>query len=203
MFKIQLKMMIAVLASSAIAASVMADEGSHAGWKVNESVEVSDHYLFNTSTVVDGATILIRDFDNSIVRGTITSRALNPEAAYSIWIVVFNRPKYCAAAYMCGLGDLGNPKVEVSVFWGGGFIADANGYANTSFSIVPGRTDRELFAVPGDYGLANLKGAEIHIVLRTHGEAGFAGTVAQQIGTANGACDGCANQFASIHIPQL
>ena len=195
------KAMLAVLACSALVTATAADEGEHAGWKVRESVEVSDHYLFNTDTMVDGATILIRDFNNRIVRGTITSSALNPEAAYSIWIVVFNRPNHCAIANECGLGDLGNPNVEVSVFWGGGFIADSNGYANTAFSIVPGHTDRELFAVPGDYGLSNLKGAEIHIVLRTHGQAGFAGSVATQIGTANGACDGCENQFASVHVP--
>ena len=50
-------------------------------------------------------------------------------------------------------------------------------------------------------GLQNTKKAEIHVVLRTHGPAGLAGTVADQIGTANEACPvaGCQNKFFSVH----
>ena len=170
-----------------------------------ESVEISDHYVFNTSERVDGATILIRNFRDQVVEAAISTRALEPEVAYSIWWAVFNRPQYCVTPGHCGLIDLevngGDPRVRVSVFWAGGFVADDFGTANLSLRLVPGRTTRELFANSRNYGLIDLRRAELHLVLRTHGPAGLAGTVGEQIGTANLACPpgGCANVFSSIH----
>ena len=71
-------------------------------------------------------------------------------------------------------------------------------------SSTPRRTERELFASSRNSGLRNLKGSEIHVVLRSHGPAGVAGTIAEQIGTANLACpsEGCQNVYTSIHVPE-
>ncbi len=173
--------------------------------KARESVEVSDHLIFGTTTTVNGATILVRDKRNRVINATITSRALEPDTAYSIWWAVFNYPRFCIEPYRCALADLGpqgDPRVKPSVFWAGGFLSDIYGFANTAIRLVPGRTKRELFA-GGDFGLQNFGGAEIHVVLRSHGTAGMAGPVAQQIGTASEACppEMCSNVFASIHIP--
>jgi len=171
-----------------------------------ESVEVSDHHVFNTADKVNGATTLIRNFRHKDVVAHISSKALEPDTAYSIWWAVFNRPRFCAQAFECAVSDLetfgGDPRVKASVFWGGGFVSDESGTANTSIQLMKGRTGRELFANTKNYGLQNLAWAEIHLVLRTHGPAGLAGPVASQIGTANEACpvDGCKNVFASIHI---
>ena len=170
---------------------------------VRESVEVSDHLVFNTSTVVDGATILVRDKRDKVITATITSRALESDTTYSIWWAVFNYPQFCIEPFSCSLVDLGkdaDPRVKPSVFWGGGFIADMYGLGNTAIRLTPGRTSRELFAGK-NYGLQNFRGAEIHIVLRSHGLTGAAGSVAQQVGTAMEACpaEGCSNVFASIH----
>ena len=166
---------------------------------VRESVEVAQHHLFASETEVNGATILIRDFQNQVVDINVTTKALVPDTAYSIWIAVFNKPRQCATPYQCGLGDLSSAQVEASVFWGGGVISDAFGYGTTQMKLVPGRTERELFT-GGDYGLANMK-AEIHVVLRSHGTIGVAGNLATQIGTARQACppENCSNDFASIH----
>lgn len=175
---------------------------------VRESVEVRDHYVFGTTERVSGATILVRDYRNEVVDATVTSSALQPGWAYSIWVAVFNYPEYCAEPFACSTRDLeinqGDPRVKASVFYGGGLIADAGGYGATSFKIVPGRTRRELFAMSRDYGLQNLRHGEIHVVLRSHGMAGATGAVAEQIGTASAGCpaEGCRNVFASIHAPQ-
>ena len=175
---------------------------------VKESVEVSNHVIFNTSDIVDGATILIRDVRNRVINATITSRALDPDTAYSIWWAVFNNPQFCAEAFSCKVSDLevfgGDPRIKASVFWGGGFVSDGFGTANTSLRLTPGRTQRELFAQTQDHGLKNFWDSEIHVVLRSHGPTGLAGTVAEQIGTANLACPpaGCQNAFASIHIAE-
>lgn len=170
-----------------------------------ESVEIANLHVFNTSEIVDGATILIRNFRDQVVEASLSTRALELEVAYSIWWAVFNRPQFCAVPGVCRVTDLevngGDPRVKVSVFWGGGLVADTFGTANVSLRLYPGRTTRELFANSRNYGLIDVRRAEIHMVLRTHGPAGVAGTVGEQVGTANRACplDGCRNVFASIH----
>jgi hypothetical protein len=196
----------AILLSAAVAGAAETRETAAASM-VRESVEVSNHHVFNTSNVVDGATVLIRNFRDDVVEATVSTRALEPEVAYSIWWAIFNRPQYCVIPYECGLPDLeingGDPRVRVSVFWGGGLVADMSGTANHSVRLLPGRTDRELFANSKNYGLIDIRRAEIHLVLRTHGPAGIAGTVGEQVGSAFLACpsSGCVNAFASIHRP--
>ncbi len=189
-----------------VAGATMAQQSvSSSSTQLAESVEVANHHVFGTSDPVDGATILIRNYRDQIVEATITSRALEADTAYSIWWAVFNRPQFCNVPYACTGGDLeingGDPRVRASVFWGGGFVSDSMGYANTAITLRPGRTKRELFAQSRPYGLRNLRTAELHVVLRSHGRAGEAGPVSVQIGTASQACptDGCFNAFASIH----
>lgn len=172
------------------------------GNRVRESVEVAEHFMFGDPPMqVAGATILIRDFAARIVTATVTSSALVPHHAYSIWWVVFNNPQNCATPYECAGSDLGDPLVRGSVFWGGGLLADGDGYGNTQIELRRGRTDRELFGPMLDTGLQDIRNAEIHLVLRTHGPAGLAGGVGQQVGSANEACPpgGCQNVFFSVH----
>lgn len=174
------------------------------GFYVNESVEVSNHIVFPSGPEVDGATILVRDFRNQVVRIDVTSAALEPDTTYSIWLAVFNSPDQCAIPGECSVPDIFNPDVRASVFWGGGLLSNADGYGSTTMTLQPGRTDRELFAIPSDLGLQDIRNAEIHVVLRSHGPVGVAGPVAMQLGTASAACPGgdpmnCFNAFASVH----
>lgn len=175
----------------------------------NENIEatsVSDHVIFNTDQIVNGATILIRDGYSNSVSATISSNALESDTAYSIWWAIFNEPGFCAEPFACTVSDLevfgGDAQIKASVFWAGGFVSDQSGTANTALRLGLGTTSRERFAQTKDYGLQNLWGAEIHLVMRTHGPTGIAGSVAEQIGTANMACppDGCQNVFASVHL---
>lgn len=204
--KVQLSLKVAavLVLSSTLLNTVLADDKRR---YVRESIENSDHYAFNTSDRVNGATTLVRDFENREVVAHISSKALEPDTAYSIWWAVFNRPRYCEEPYTCKVSDLeamgGDPRVRASVFWGGGFVSDDSGTSNTTIELNAGRTGRELFGNTKNYGLQNLIWAEIHVVLRSHGPVGVAGPVSDQIGTANEACpdDGCKNVFASVHKP--
>jgi hypothetical protein len=173
------------------------------GYYVDESVEVADHHVFPMGAEVDGATILVRDFRNKVVRMDVTTAALEPDTAYSIWLAVFNSPEHCGTPHNCLVSDLGNPDVRASVFWGGGLISDGDGHGSTTMTLQPGRTGRELFANTPDLGLQDIRRAHIHVVLRSHGPIGVAGSVASQIGTAWDACPGtgCFNAFASVHVP--
>lgn len=188
--------------SLVLAVPVLSMANGHLLPPVRESVEVGEHFAIgDPPTQVNGATILIRDFEAEIVTATLTTSALEPHHAYSIWWVVFNYPKNCAVPWECGSGDLANPAVGGSVFWGGGLLADGDGYGNTQIEMRRGITNRELFGPMRDLGLQNIWRGEVHLVLRTHGMAGVAGGVGEQIGTANEACppDGCQNVFFSIH----
>lgn len=175
----------------------------------SESVDVSDHVLFNTDTVVDGATVLVRDRNQNSVTANLSSRALEPDTAYSIWWAVFNQPQYCAEQFNCVVNDLevfgGDSRIQASVFWAGGVLSDQAGIANISLNLRQGTTTRELFAQTEPHGLQNLMGAEIHLVLRTHGPAGVAGRIAEQIGSANMGCppDDCQLVLASIHRAEM
>ena len=192
----------ALLVSAAAAADGYWEHRRLAG---GEMVQVADHYVFNTDEMVNGATVLVRDLRHRQVNATISSKALAPDTAYSIWWAIFNRPQYCATPNACKITDLeifgGDPRIRASVFWAGGFVSDAFGTANTSLRLRPGRTSRELAVQSRNYGLMNLARAEIHLVFRTHGVAGQAGPLAAQVGTENEACpeEGCSNVFASIH----
>lgn len=187
-----------------IAAVPLTAQAEH-GRYVQESIEVADHFMFVPDAdpvIVPGATILVRDIKADIVTATVTSTALMPNDVYSIWWVVFNKPWKCMTPWQCGSSDLGNPATKSSVFWGGGIIADGDGYGTTQMEMRPGKTRRELFGpLLTDTGLQNLKFAEIHVVLRTHGPAGMAGTVAKQLATVGEACPSpdCANRFFSVH----
>lgn len=194
---------VAVVAAWVVALPVVA-QASHKAF-VSESIQVADHFMFVPDAdpiIVPGATILIRDFKADIVTATVTSSALVPNDAYSIWWVVFNRPWKCMTPWACGSGDLSNPATKSSVFWGGGILASSEGYGTTQLQMRPGRTNRELFGpLRTDTGLQNIRKAEIHVVLRTHGPVGMAGTVAQQLGTVGEACPlpDCANKYFSVH----
>ena len=172
------------------------------GYYVDESVEVAKHHVFPAGAEVDGATILVRDFRNKVVRMDVSTAALEPDSAYSIWLAVFNSPEYCGIPHDCMPADLGNADVRGSVFWGGGLISDGDGHGSTTMTLQPGRTDRELFANMSDLGLQDIRRAHIHVVLRSHGPIGVAGSVADQIRTAWLACPGtgCFNAFTSLHV---
>lgn len=190
----------------ALASGQAIADGNHKGSYVKETVQISDHQMVGSGMEVDGATTLIRDYRNKVIHANVTTNALEPDFAYSIWWVVFNNPQYCASPYACASSDLeingGDPRIKASVFYGGGMLADGGGSTNTVMTLLPGKTKRELFAQSRDWGLRNIRKAEIHVVIRSHGLAGIAGPVSKQIGTGNEACpeSGCANKFFSIHL---
>ncbi|NKB98930.1 MAG: hypothetical protein GKR90_10615 [Pseudomonadales bacterium] len=168
----------------------------------HEFYDVQPMQVFGGGGEVNGSAVLTRDYRNKLLTAdlALAPNVLMPGDAYSIWWVVFNKPKNCTTAFSCSASDLGNKAVKGTAFWAGGFVADGFGGANLTISVGKGKNDREVFA-GGDYGLRALSRAEVHLVIRTHGPAGVAGSLARQIGTANESCpvSGCQNQFASLH----
>jgi len=152
-------------------------------------VTVSDMQVFPGGPAVVGISIMTRDATG--VDATVSTTGLSAAGAYSWWWAVFNRPQFCVGG--CGPDDLpvgatpvsnGDPRVRASVLWGGGFVSDATGAANAAARLERGTPPGAVLFGPG---LSNLKKAEIHVVLRSHGEA-VAGEIAEQIGSLDGGC---------------
>lgn len=155
-----------------------------------------------------GAGILTRSAHE--VWATISTRELDPNAAYSVWWVVFNRPGNCTAGSgpdpeaKCGGGDLGNADIVASVFYATGFVTGDDGTAHLSTHLKGGSVPKGADVVVGRGGIeldngvkpglkrGNGLGAEIHMVIRTHGEI-IPGRVDEQIGSFYGACNPAAD----------
>lgn len=109
------------------------------------------------------------------------TEGLAPGHVVTMWFVIFNDPSGCATSPCTG-ADLGNEAAEGSVIYADGAIVGGNGIAHHAGRRNYGYNGIVLF---GD-GLTTAN-AEIHIVLRTHGEQ-LTGAVASQMTTLNGGC---------------
>jgi len=128
---------------------------------------------------------------------TVHTTALGPGNAYTIWWIIFNNPGACAPTGCSGADfpqNGGDPAVEASVMNATGRVADSDGNAwFTAF--LPGGF-MHTNPASGDVrqafgpGLQNVKGAEIHVVVRCHGP--WSGNV-EQISTLFGDCDNAAS----------
>jgi hypothetical protein len=118
----------------------------------------------------------------------INTTMLDADSAYTLWWIIFNNPAACDPAG-CSGPDLGMPAVEGSVMNATGRVADANGNATFSAFVPVGfmhtnPASGNLRQVFGP-GLQDVWGAEIHVVIRSHGPA--TGNV-EQISTLLGDC---------------
>jgi len=107
-------------------------------------------------------------------RLSLKTSELHPGAAYSIWWIIFNNPNACGDDG-CSDMDFGTAEVEASVLNATGRVADDKGKAAFSAflptgSILTNPTNNNVRHAFGP-GLQNPSTAEIHIVVRCHGEA--------------------------------
>ena len=158
---------------------------------------------YNPSNILQGAAALVRSSQHADLR--IATSGLDPNAAYSVWWVVFNNPSACVP--FCNPTQLGNPAVRASVFYAAGFVTGIDGTVNLTAHLDAGALPIGV-EVAADGTVAGLDpgngfGAEIHVVLRSQGPIA-AGMVSTQIGTLIGSFKGlcpssaCPNQQAAV-----
>ncbi len=157
--------------------------------------------IFDLSTGFDvaGAATLTRTEDSVTAR--IYTSDLDTGAAYTIWWVVWNDPSQCVG--ICGDEDADFGVTGNSVFYGGGFVTGADGTANVSVTVVADDLAAGIDVLLGN-GLdeENGFGAEMHLVLRTHGNIQV-GMADLQIGSFNGGCppNSCTDTQAVVFAP--
>jgi hypothetical protein len=140
---------------------------------------------------VQGVTTLVRT--DTGVSATIDDFQLEPGHAYSVWWVIFNDPEYCSGG-VCGEDDIfdedGNvvltEAADISALNATGGVADGAGRAFFEASLPKGDTGpyQVLF---GD-GLVDPMGAEVHLVVRSHGPALTGDALEGQLTTFGGSC---------------
>jgi hypothetical protein len=143
---------------------------------------------------------------NRWVEVQIDTNGVDPSTPYTVWAVIFNKPQYCASS-PCGLGDLPispghDPRLQASLAYVTGGFSDADGTLRLS-----GRLDRAWSGVkPTETlfgpGLLYPNNAEIHFVLRGHGQE--FGNPLLSIGSYNGGCteaNPCGDHQATVHLP--
>lgn len=183
------------------------------------SVATAEPASISTEPVIDfatggavGVSQLVRN-DNGI---TMNYRAsgLEPGTVATIWWVIFNNPDECATT-PCGEADLANPDVDASVFFAAGHVIGGSGRANYGAGLPQDRltVDPDPDAnqlIVGDGILKDARGAEVHLVLRTHGPK-IPHLVHQMVQTFDAGCttappalqgpNTCENLQASAHLP--
>ena len=144
------------------------------------------------------------DFDNPVGVSTVTrndaglsatfqSADLPPGQAITLWFVVFNNPGDCFTS-PCGLDDLvANPDAGADLLWGGNTVVGESGQAKFAGHLARGDSSRsgfrELDAADAAVGLTNPLGAEVHLMLHSHGPALEGLALREQLDSFTGGCE--------------
>ncbi len=157
------------------------------------------------SPVMDSAVGAVRlNRTRNELWGTVHVTQLDANSAFTIWAAVFNQPEGCATnpagPVHCSAADfvpVPNP-ASSSAFNVGAFVTGPDGTANVTVRIPAGAPPdgaSVLWGVGGifDNGVrpglqqANGFGAEVHLVIRSHGPI-IPGSIAAQLSQFNGGC---------------
>lgn len=111
------------------------------------------------------------------ITGRVMTTVDNAGEPYTVWVVIFNKPQFCATSPCTGAdlpdfaGGSGDPRVDVAVLNGSGSItgSDGNGggVLNADFSVASGRVPEGLCCF-GSLARRNGMKAEVHIVIDKH-----------------------------------
>ena len=164
---------------------------------------VTSRPLINPATgaVIEGSSSTIDREPDGI---TVTAHTNLPPGTYTMWLVIWNNPENCVGGepgLLCLPPPAGGVDVPDTVQLGSGNVAPDSGVVDFGARLVVGDTS----GISGGRlrtGLTNPMGAEIHVVLRSHGPV-ILDMLSAQITTFGGACEvnTCADLQAAGHRP--
>lgn len=195
------------------------------GVEAEETIEAADAPAMNLGVPAETRADVIRFSDMEVVEGAragllreadgIGTRVHTTGLAHgdvvTLWWVIFNNPEACADG-ACGEADLfdgpdGPTGVEPSCVYSDGSIVGGNGGARFHDRLTVGESrdsciDFFVEAVDElegqDHGLTNPAGAEVHLVMRSHGPF-IPGMVQEQRSTFAGGCQ----EFLGAGVDEL
>lgn len=176
------------------------DEGSQidpAGAPVIVDVAAIGEFPGSNSGI-SGEAVLTRTKDGLSVDQDV--EGLTPGNAYSVWWALFENPRGCDGP--CDPTDLGIRQAQATLVNGGGFVAAGTTQFYSSDLARHDVGGRQVW-VGDPSGVDNPYGAEVHVVLRSHGPAVMdPADQAVQTSTFNGFCNlVCANVSAAAFAP--
>lgn len=124
--------------------------------------------------------------------------------AFTVWALIFNNPSACPGACNESSGDLNIPAVQGSVQHFAGHIVGDTGTFAGRVSVGDGLVGNDLDQVRGP-GLLDPYGAELHLIVRDHGEM-LPGSLVDQFNQESpspldNACNvACADVQKSVHL---
>ena len=152
-------------------------------------------------TVVEGASsTLVRTPDG--LTFTVLTSGFEPNSALTLWLVVFNNPELCSPPGCSGddaPGRGGDPGVEASQLWANtGTVVTADGKAKFGGQVKTGDTS----GVRVGPGLLNPQGAEVHMIIKSHGPI-LPEMLGEQLTTYDAGCppNDCAELQVMVHRP--
>jgi hypothetical protein len=177
------------------------------------TVDTAPVQYFSDASEVRGAWSKLIRIDNGIAVEVHTSD-LEEGFAYTVWWVIFNVPSACspdpegdANTPVCGEDDIfnadgdmaPNPDANISIAWATGNIVGEGGMATFSAYLQKGHAPGEVLTGPG---LADPRGAEVHMVVRSHGRVSpYRNTLYEQLNSFEMTCRACEDYQFSIHMP--
>jgi hypothetical protein len=106
---------------------------------------------------------LVRD-ENGISY-QINTNSLTPGNAYTLWLVVVNKPEECNTSPCTAPDIIGNPATESQVRYAAGHVAGGSGQGTFAGSVKEGPLSGWL----PDRSLDDAMTAEVHLVINDHG----------------------------------
>lgn len=146
-------------------------------------------YFGTDDSIEESLAVLVRNHDEVVMM--LHTSQMEPGNAVTAWWVIFNNPEACSDG-ICNGDDLpqngGAPEVEAAMIFADGQIVSDNGAARfTSRLSVADTSNAYAFET---LGLTDVEQAEIHLVVRTHGQALEDGDLlTAQLSTLNGGCE--------------
>ena len=136
-----------------------------------------------------GTTTLRRMFDGVTLE--IEAEDMRPGDVFTVWWVIFNNPEDCNGGEggPCSMVDVRDPAVISDALFATGTVVSKDGKAMVTAFLgigdVPGSINDRFGAQP--IGPVNPQGAEIHMVIRSHGPANL-DMLAEQLNSHSGGC---------------
>lgn len=172
---------------------------------------ISTNPVLDNSLSVVGSSKLTRNTNG--VSMTLQTTGLEPGSATTNWWVVWNAPENCLTS-PCTEDDLFNSAVVSDVIYAAGNVVGGAGKSAFAAYLSEGDNSGSIFpdfGLPAP-GLIDAETAEIHLVVRSHGQA-IPGLIDAQIHSFGGGCSGfppslgtpgpntCEDIQFAIHLP--
>jgi len=165
------------------------------------------HWISDGQPVENASSRLVRT--NIGITAQVSTRDLNPDDAVTLWMIVFNDPSQCtnpSPLSACSDPDIGNPAVQADVMYTAGNVVGGSGISSfVGFRMIgdnSGSVFRPLLP-PGEQspGLINPRGAEVHLIVHSHGPV-IPEFMPGMIQTFVGGCFDPGPPFSGLYFPE-